>query len=659
MKNFLFFIICFISLGNLTSFSQRKLKFDKKELLKSKGKFNMNPNDSLNNSSEIKVKLSGKTKYTDYRIISHQNDTIYIDTTLNIKKHYTFNFLRKDNFELLPFQNQGQTFTKLGYDFSKLSRFPDIGFTAKQFGLIKLEDINYYEVPTPTTEILYRTGLEQGQVLETLFTLNFSKRLNVSIAYKGLRSLGQYRRSLVSLGNFRTTFHYKTINNKYSAKGHIATFDHLGQENGGLTPTALTAFTTDDPDFKERGRLDVNLNDTENTFKGSRFYFEHDYKLFAKKDTVHHTDFSNLKIGHVFTSENKKYTFNETLATPFLGAASTANTAINESVENTITNNQVFIEFNSKYVLGTFRARADYTKYSYGYDTIYNANLHTINKIKLAGNSASVGADWKAKIKNFQLNASATITPGQARLSGSDFRGEMRYKKDSLFTIKARILINSKLPNFNFLLFQSTYNDYNWQNNFSNVNTRNIGGSIDTKWGNASVDLSNINNYTYFDSNNKPQQAGVNITYLKVKISNEFTLGKFALNNTFMYQNVSSGSTVFRVPELVTRNTFYYSVYWFKGKPLQVQIGATFNYFTKYKANAYNPLLADFTLQNTTEIGYPTINVFFNAQVRRTRVYFKADNISSLFLQKNYFSAPNYPFRDFVIRFGLVWNWFI
>ncbi|WP_353888582.1 putative porin, partial [uncultured Polaribacter sp.] len=24
-----------------------------------------------------------------------------------------------------------------------------------------------------------------------------------------------------------------------------------------------------------------------------------------------------------------------------------------------------------------------------------------------------------------------------------------------------------------------------------------------------------------------------------------------------------------------------------------------------------------------------------------------------------YFSSPNYPYRDFTIRFGLVWNWFI
>ena len=51
--------------------------------------------------------------------------------------------------------------------------------------------------------------------------------------------------------------------------------------------------------------------------------------------------------------------------------------------------------------------------------------------------------------------------------------------------------------------------------------------------------------------------------------------------------------------------------------------------------------------------------IFFNAQIRRTRIFFRVDNALSDFGTRNYFSAPNYPYRDFTIRFGLVWNWFI
>jgi len=654
MMNKQFFLFSLLILGSfMSAFSQRKLSET------GFNSFNEAGNDSII-SGRTKIELSGKTKYTDYKIFSHKGDTTFIDTTLTILKEYKFNYLRKDNFELLEFHNQGQTFNNLGYSFDHLKQFPDIGFTAKQFSYFDIEDINYYEVPTPTTEILYRTGLQQGQVVDALFTLNFSKRLNVSASYKGLRSLGAYRRALVSNGNFRGTFSYTTKENRYEIKGHLTNQDFYNQENGGLTASALENFISDDPNFKSRERLDVNLNDAENQFDSNRIYLEHSYKLLASKDTINNKDFSNLKLGHVFTNEKKSYNFTlATAKTAIFGAINTTNATDNTAISK-ISNNEINLEFNSKYVLGKFKAKANFTNYSYGYDTILNTTS-AIKKLKLEGSAIAFGADWNAKIKNFQLNADASITPGSGRLSGNYLKGEAVYENDSLFTIRGSLLISSKSSNFNTLLHQSAYDDYNWENDdtFSNVNTRDLGFSLDSKWINAALNFTNIDNYTYFDENNAPQQFENQITYLKVKVNKEFKFWKLALDNTIMYQNVSSGSSVFRVPELVTRNTFYYADYWFKGKPMLVNMGVTFKYFTKYAANAYNPLLAEFTLQNDQQIGFPTFDVFFNAQVRRTRMYIKVDNVTSSISNKNYFSAPNYPYRDFTVRFGLVWNWFI
>ncbi|MCL7765001.1 putative porin [Polaribacter sp. Z014] len=652
MNKSLFFLSIFVLFITNTLFSQRTFN-----PVQENG-YNTTQNDTLRNTGEIKVKLSGKTKYTDYKIFSHDRDTTYIDTTLSIQKDYKFNYLRTDNFELLAFHNQGQTFTNLGYDFNNLKLLPDIGFTAKQFSYLDVDEIKYYEVPTPTTEITYRTGLQQGQILDAIFTANFSPRLNVSLSYKGIRSLGAYRRSLASHGNFRGAFHYRTKENQYEIRGHLTSQDFFNEESGGLPQAEIEKFESNDPDYTTRSYLDVNLDDAENNFEGRRLYLEHSYKLISNKDSVHKKDFSNLKVGHVFTTETKEYSFTQpTITTEFFGDSNDSG-ASNNQAKNTITNNELNLEFNSKYVLGKFKAKVNITNYSYGYDSILNSNSN-ISKIKLEGSAISVGADWNAKIKNFHLNATGNLSPGSGRLSGNFLQGEALYKKDSVFAIKGSLLISSKSPNFNTLLHQSKYDAYNWYNDFSSVNTRDLGFDLSSKWLNASVNFTNIDNYTYFDADNKPQQFNNQITYLKVKVSREFRYKKFALDNTIMYQNVSSGSSVFRVPELVTRNTFYYQDYWFKGKPMLVNMGATFNYFTKYKMNAYNPLLAEFTLQNDQEIGFPSIDVFFNAQVRRTRLFLKIENVTSSFTEKNYYSAPNYPYRDFTIRFGLVWNWFI
>lgn len=614
--------------------------------------------DSLNKSGSTKVILSGKTKWTDYKIISHSRDTSYVDTTLTIRKEYKFNYLRTDNFELLPFHNQGQTFNNLGYSYNNLLRLPDFGFRAKQVSYLEVDDIKYYQVPTPTTEIMYKTGLQQGQVVDAIFTLNFSKRLNVSLSYKGLRSLGTYRNSLVSNGNFRGTFRYKTKNNQYEIRGHLTTQDFFHQENGGLTADALQNFLDEDPNFEQRSRLDVNLDDADSQFDATRVYLEHSYKLLASKDSLTNKDFTNLKIGHVLTNENKSYTFTQQTNTTQIFGNVNATEARNNDVVSKLTDNEFNLEFNSKYILGKLKAKIHLTQLSYGYDTILNAS-NSVNNISLESNAVAFGANWNAKIKNFKLNAAGSVTPGDGLLSGNYLKGEALYEKDSVFGLKGTLLISSKSPNFNTLLHQSEYDDYNWENNFSNVNTRDLGFAITSKWVNANLNFTNIDNYTYFDEDSKPQQFADQITYLKVKVNREFKYWKLALDNTVMYQNVSSGSSVFRVPEFVTRNTFYYTDNWFKGDPMLVNIGVTFKYFTEYNANAYNPLLAEFRLQNDEKIGFPTVDVFFNARVRRTRLYLKVDNVTSGFTKKNYFSAPNYPYRDFTVRFGLVWNWFI
>ena len=656
MNKLLFFLSILVLFAVNNAFSQKFVKPTK--MGNGFNPVNNIQNDSLKSSSNVTVTLSGETVYTDYKVFSHKRDTTYIDTTLTLQKEYKFNYLRKDLFEFLEFHNQGQALNNLGYSFNTIYRFPDIGFSAKQASYLDIEDIKYYEVPTPTSEILYRTGLQQGQVLDAIFSLNFSKRLNISLSYKGIRSLGAYRQALVSNGNFRSSFHYRTKKNQYEMRGHLTSQDFFHQESGGLTPESLVNFIEDESEFSTRARLDVNLTGSESQFEGKRAYLAQSYKLFSSKDTINNKDFSNLKIGHVFTNEEKTYKFiQKKLTEDFFGTANSSNPR-NKNAISTITNNELNLEFNSKYVLGKFKAKTNLTSYSYGYDTILNSNS-TINKLKIEGNAISFGADWNAKIKNFQLNAAASITPGNGRLSGNYLKGEAVFKKDSIFSVTSTLLISSKSSNFNTLLHQSEYDAYNWQNNFNNVNTRDLGFDFKSKWVNASLNFTNLDNYTYFDEESKPQQFENQITYLKIKANREFKLGKFALDNTFMYQNVSSGSAVFRVPELVTRNTFYYADYWFKGKPMLVNIGVTFKYFTKYNANAYNPLLAEFRIQNEEEIGFPTFDVFFNAQVRRTRLYLKVDNATSDFTAKNYFSAPNYPYRDLTIRFGLVWNWFI
>ena len=168
--------------------------------------------DSLKSikSTGIKNIKNLDAKITDYLIISHENDTTYLDTTLTIQKEYKFNYLRKDNFGLIPFSNLGQTYNSLTFNFENTNLMPTFGARARHFNYMEIEDINYYRVPTPLTELVFKSAFEQGQLADSFFTVNTSPQLNFSIAYKGLRSLGKYQHLLTSTGNFRFTSNYQT-----------------------------------------------------------------------------------------------------------------------------------------------------------------------------------------------------------------------------------------------------------------------------------------------------------------------------------------------------------------------------------------------------------------------------------------------------------------
>jgi len=98
---------------------------------------------------------------------------------------------------------------------NKFNAYPEFGFKAKHFNYLEVDDIKYYSVATPLTELYFKTVMEQGQNVDALITLNTSERFNFSIAFKGLRSLGKYINQLTSAGNFRFTSSYFTKNKKY------------------------------------------------------------------------------------------------------------------------------------------------------------------------------------------------------------------------------------------------------------------------------------------------------------------------------------------------------------------------------------------------------------------------------------------------------------
>ena len=149
MHRLVLILFCLL-LGNM-SFSQERPVLKKSGNLSKSFVPNRQERDSMVNRPSRKVAKNEKANIKDYLIITRENDSIQLDTTLSIYKEYKFNYLRKDDFELLPFSNMGQTYNTLSENFKSNALQPSFGANAKHFNYMDVDDINYYHVPTPLT----------------------------------------------------------------------------------------------------------------------------------------------------------------------------------------------------------------------------------------------------------------------------------------------------------------------------------------------------------------------------------------------------------------------------------------------------------------------------------------------------------------------------
>jgi len=649
------------------------------------------------------IKSMNEVTVKDYKMKFIDGTEKAIDTSLSLEGEYTFNFLRKDYFEYLPLPNMGEGFNKLGYDFHDQSFTPQMGARGKHFGYFEKEDIAYYEVPSPFTELFFKTTFQQGQYLDATLAINTSPKLNVAVSFRGFRSLGKYLASLSRSRQFRISTQYQTYDQRYRMRLHQTTQSIENQVNGGLSnesvyffenaPNYVLADESGSPildengneqevfydGFLDRNRLQTQIN-ADNILEGKRYFMEHQYQMLPiAKDT---TAFK-MAVGYRASLENKTYQYIHNRPNKyFLDTYETPNVD-DITLFNTLENN-LFLHYKDK-TFGTLKA--DLYHYNWEYKFAANeyekdtALSNDINATQLA-----VQAQWQKKI--FGINTKAmtyqSLKNGYATQAWG-FEINRSLIKDLVAT--AEYNYRSQPLNFNFFLVQSDFKSYNWENSSlenQNFNTRSI-SLFHPKWGALKGEWTSIDRYAFF--NNTTRLAKLNeefevevfqlnrkINYYKARLDQRFDFGKFSWINNIQYQKVNkeddpdeilSGPLALNVPEWLIRSTFMLTSSLFN-KALFFQSGATFVFFTDYYADQYNPLLAEFVTQNNTKIGeYPRVDFFFNAKIKSSRIYLKLENISSpiehlinVDTLYDYYAAPFVPYRDFSIRFGLIWNFF-
>jgi hypothetical protein len=156
----------------------------------------------------------------------------------------------------------------------------------------------------------------------------------------------------------------------------------------------------------------------------------------------------------------------------------------------------------------------------------------------------------------------------------------------------------------------------------------------------------------------RPMQTRQTLKYVQLASEKTMTVGRWTWDHRIMFQKMDQSDPVYQVPEWNVRASVFYTQEVFR-KAMELQTGVTARYFSSFYMNGYHPLLGTFYTQDQFMLGgRPMFDLFFNAKVDQTRFFLKAEHFNAPFSTPNYYSAPGFPYRDFVIRFGFIWNFF-
>ena len=629
---------------------------------------------NLRNSSigdSLMSKFGGKStrlnknpdaKIQDYLIITRQNDTVIIDTSLTIEKYHKINFLRKDDFELIPFSNTGVAYNTLSFSANNSIK-PKMGASNKYISYKSVDDIVYYDLPTPFTELMYRSVFEQGQLLDATYSVNTSRQFNFSISRKGLRSLGNYQNFLSNSSNFSFTTNYFSKNKKFKLRTHYTNQKLFSEQNGGISDSDISSFENGDNQFLDRGVFDPNFENAHNEFLGKRFYSDQSYKLKEKDSLIS----SSLELFNSISLEEKKYKFQQNTSNEFFGNSFEPQEINDKIFLNTFNLESGFILESDSY--GKFNLGLRYTAERYFMEN-FQIDQYVDNSQEINSKTTFFRGSYSNQISKIKLYFNTeNFIFGDNKSNSISSALVFNLKNDNSLIFKYNLY--SVAPNYNTLIYRSNYENYNWDNEFDNSVTNSIKFRIELKnILDLDVDLISVKKHIQFerftienldgsfDYSITPVQYSEDLEVLKFKLARKINFGKFSIDSKLLLQKTLSND-ILNLPELVSRNTFYYSTDMFK-KALYLQTGFGVKYFSSFYMNGYDPLLSELYVQNEKEIGgFPIIDFFINAKIQQTRLYFKFEHFNSSFTGYNYYSAPNYPYRDFTFRFGLVWNFFM
>lgn len=316
------------------------------------------------------------------------------------------------------------------------------------------------------------------------------------------------------------------------------------------------------------------------------------------------------------------------------------------------------------------------------------------NELGVKGNLLKLFYNGYIALRNYSMFYNFA-SPGTLPQSDTEryIGGRMRLQLDSLFMldghlevmtegnyqVKAGIYSRWLEASLQQMLYKPTFieqayrasHDF-WNNNFDNTDATQLKGYLHYRSKDIALSpgltLTRLRNYVYFDQvTDQPGQQQVlpvQSTGYQLIASPELRLSLTVLRHIqFSFQGIytrmlENANDAIRVPELLINTQLAYENIFFNGN-LDMHAGIDVHWRSAYPALSYDVAIRQFYNQHITEVGaFPLVNLFFNAKIKRGRIFVQWHNPVQAITREGYLPTPGYPGQRNAIDFGFDWSFY-
>jgi hypothetical protein len=521
-------------------------------------------------------------------------------------------------------------------------------------------DVEYFNTTTPYSNLMYTQG-SQGtgryeQTFSAFFTQNIDSTTNIGFRFNTLKNESEYI-YLESLHKYLTFFASRN-SERYNGYFSIINSNDNLVNNGGIVDETIDTYI-------DSYSLSVNLDDEVETTCVTKSIFTSHELLFGEIPFLMKQEVDSLEtrfvpkysIQYSIDLNNYKRQFiEETVDEEFFENIYMDSTSHTDSSSFTrfsqILQLKAFEDERRKFTFGK-RVFLENEIVNAKHPLAYGERTYKYSNLYLGGEifkSQSSFWTWKALAKFGFLGRNI----GDAIVKGSLEKPIVFGNDTTSFFVEG--WYQDQSPD----IFQSHWksNHYEWENDFNKQHEVVVRGNYHYPRFRLGVGLNYelLSNYFYHNEQALPDQFNDEFSVLSAWLNKDFVVGRFGWSNKVAWQAVSNDA-VLHLPEWSFYSSIYYSHYLFK--VMKIQLGAEAYYHTQFMSNRYEPSTNRFYLQNDQLTGgYPVLNLYANAKLKRTSAFVKMTHVNSLLDFDEFFSVPDYPLEQMAFRFGFFWTFY-